>query len=72
MGSHVRTTPSLDMNNDPALSRARWAIPWLIQLCCAVVLLWVVALVNAAEAGITGRPTVKTAAESSAEATPDV
>lgn len=71
MGSHVRTTPSLDMNNNPALSRARWAIPWLMQLCCAVVLLWVVGLGTAAQAAmIPGLSTAKPAPESSAEGSP--
>ncbi|CAM4159369.1 mechanosensitive ion channel domain-containing protein [Bordetella tumulicola] len=71
MGSHVRTTPFLDMNNNPALSRARWVIPWLVQLCCAVGLLWIVGLGNAAQAvTLPGLSAAKPAAESPAKATP--
>ena len=40
----------LGMNSDPALPRARWAVPWLARACCAILLLWALGLAGAAQA----------------------
>ncbi|CAM3967425.1 Mechanosensitive ion channel protein [Bordetella tumbae] len=52
MALQIRTAQSLGMNVNPALSRARWAIPWVVQICFAMAMLFGLFLSQGAQAAV--------------------
>ena len=52
MALQTCTAKPLGMNINAALPRARWAIPWVMQVCCALMLWLMVALGQGAQAAV--------------------
>ena len=70
MALQTRTAHSLGMNVNPALSRARWAVPWVVQLCCVMAVLLALFLSQGVQAAV-AIPGLSSAAEKpAAEAAP--
>lgn len=66
MALQIRTASSLGMNVDSALSRARWAIPWMVRVCCVMTLWFVLSWMHGAQAAL-AIPGLSAAAKPAAE-----